>query len=231
MAERVSAIVVAAGSSRRMAGVDKLWLPIAGLPLLGHTLARLTRSAEIAQLVVVSTAQGVARLEALRDRDEPPWSHITTLVVGGRERSDSVYAGLLALAPCGLVLIHDGARPLVTPALVQAVLDGTRRHGAAIPALPVTDTIKTVDDGGFIVATPQRSHLRAVQTPQGFQYALLRRAYDRVGADRASCTDDAMALERAGLPVVTVPGDPRNIKVSTPADIPLLTLYLGDGGD
>lgn len=210
-----------------MAGVDKLWLPMGALPLLGHTIANLARAPEIGQLVVVSTPEGVERLDALRG--EPPWNRITGLVVGGQERSDSVYAGLLALEPCAIVLIHDGARPMVAPALVHAVVAAARRDGAAIPAIDVTDTIKEVDAGGVIVATPDRARLRAVQTPQGFQYDLLRHAYEQAGADRATCTDDAMLLERAGLPVVTIPGDPRNIKVSTPADLPLVALYLQAG--
>jgi 2-C-methyl-D-erythritol 4-phosphate cytidylyltransferase len=226
MAERVGAVVVAAGSSRRMGGVDKLWLPLAGLPLLGHALARLGGVEEIGQLVVVASAEGVQRLDGLRDTAAAPWNRVTATVVGGKERLDSVYAGLLALEPCDLVLVHDGARPLVTAELVRAVLAAARTHGAAIPALPVTDTIKAVDGDGFIVATPDRATLRAVQTPQGFRYDLLRRAHEAAGPDRASCTDDAMLLERAGLPVATVEGDPHNLKVSTPADLPLIALYL-----
>ncbi len=222
--ERVGAVVVAAGSSRRMGGVDKLWLPLGELPLLARTIANLTRAAEIEQVVVVSTPEGIERVESLRA--EPPWNRITRLVVGGRERPDSVYAGLVALGSCDLVLVHDGARPLVAPALVARVLEATRRYGAAVPALAVTDTVKEVDAGGFIVATPDRARLRAVQTPQGFRYELLRRAHEQAGSARATCTDDAMLLERAGLPVATVDGDPRNLKVSTPADLPLIALYM-----
>ncbi len=224
MTETIGAIVVAAGGSRRMAGLDKLWLPLDGLPLLGHTLAALAAVPEIARLVVVLSADGQGRLEPLRG--EPPWSSIDAVVTGGAERADSVYAGLRALGPCDVVLIHDGARPLVTPALVRLGLAAARRHGAAIPALPVTDTIKRIDVHGVIVDTPDRATLRAVQTPQIFRYDLLLRAYQEAGAARAAYTDDALLVERLGHPVATYPGDPRNIKVSTPADIPLVRLYF-----
>ena len=223
---RVGAIVVAAGASRRMGGQDKLWLPLGDLPLLGHTLAALAAVAEIDQLVVVSSPDGLRRLANLRARQ--PWCVVNTLVEGGTERPDSVYAGLLALNRCDLVLVHDGARPLVTPELVRLGLAAAREHGAAVPALPVVDTIKTVDAEGYVVATPDRATLRAVQTPQVFRYDLLLEAYEAAGPARSGCTDDAMLLERLGLPVATFPGDPRNIKVSTPADLPLVTLYWQD---
>jgi len=224
MAERIAAIVVAAGSSRRMGGQDKLWLQIAGLPLLGHTLAALSRVPELAQLIVVCGRETMARLDTLHG--QTPWSAVTAVVQGGAERADSVYRGLLALTPCDLVVIHDGARPCVTPALVRAGLAAARTHGAAVPALPVTDTIKAIDDRGMIAATLDRTMLRAVQTPQVFRYDLLMRAHEAAGAARSSCTDDAMLLERLGLPIATFAGDRRNIKVSTPADIPLVELYL-----
>src|SRR2546421_2513583 len=139
---RVGAIVVAAGQSRRMGGRDKLWLPLGDLPLLGHTLAALAAVAEIGQFVVVSSSEGLRHLTELRA--EPPWCAVDILVEGGSERADSVYAGLLALHSCDLVLVHDGARPLVTARLVRLGLAAARVHGAAAPALPVVDTIKTV---------------------------------------------------------------------------------------
>ena len=221
---RVGAIVVAAGLSRRMGGLDKLWLDVGGRPLLGHTIAALAASDAINHIVVVTSPQGMRRIAALRA--EAPWNSVDDVVEGGAERPDSVYAGLLALDSCDLVLVHDGARPLVTPELVRAGLDAARQHGAAVPATPLTDTIKIVDADGIITGTPDRVALRAVQTPQVFRYDLLRHAYERAGAARVSCTDDAMLLERLGIPVATFPGDPRNIKVSTPDDLSLLRYYL-----
>ncbi len=224
MPELIGAVVVAAGSSRRMAGADKLWLPVAGRPLLEHTLAALVAIPELTRIVLVVSPEGRRRVD--ERRGAAPWNALHAVVDGGAERADSVYAGLTALGACDLALIHDGARPLVTPALVRAGLDAARRHGAAIPALPVTDTIKRVDGAGRIVATPDRATLRAVQTPQVFRRDLLLAAYDTVGPARSASTDDAMLLERSGHPVYTYPGDPRNIKVSTPADLPLVALYL-----
>src|SRR5919204_888735 len=200
---RVAAIVVAAGASRRMGGQDKLWLPLGDLPLLGHTLAALAAVTEIDQLAVVCAPDGLRRLADLRARQ--PWCVVDTLVEGGAERPDSVYAGLRALDPCEFVLVHDGARPLVTPHLVRLGLAAAREHGAAVPALPMVDTIKTVDAGGYVVATPDRATLRAVQTPQVFRYDLLLKAYETAGLARSGCTDDAMLLERLGLPVATFP--------------------------
>jgi len=224
MPEIIGAVVVAAGSSRRMAGVDKLWLPIAGRPLLEHTLGALAAIPALTRIVLVVSAEGHRRVD--ERRASAPWTTLHAVVTGGAERADSVVAGLQALGACDLVLIHDGARPLVTAELVRAGLDTARAHGAAIPALPVTDTIKQVDAAGRIIATPDRATLRAVQTPQVFRYDLLVAAYQAAGARRAASTDDAMLLERIGHPVATYPGDPRNIKVSTPADVPLVELYL-----
>ncbi len=224
MPEIIGAIVVAAGSSRRMAGADKLWLPIAGRPLLEHTLRALVAIPELTRIVLVVSADGRRRVD--ERLGAAPWDALYAVVEGGAERADSVYAGLLALGACDLVLIHDGARPLVTPGLVRSGLAAARRHGAAIPALPVTDTIKRVDATGRIVATPDRATLRAVQTPQVFRHDLLLAAYETAGLERAASTDDAMLLERNGHPVYTYPGDPRNVKVSTPADLPLVSLYL-----
>ncbi len=228
MAEVIGAVVVAAGSSRRMAGVDKLWLPLAGRPLLEHTLRALTAIPELTRIALVVSPEGRRRVD--EQRALPPWDALHAVVEGGVERADSVLAGLTALGLCDFVLIHDGARPLVTAVLVRAGLAAARAHGAAIPALPVTDTIKQVDAAGRIVATPDRATLRAVQTPQVFRYDLLVAAYAAAGLERSASTDDATLLERIGHPVATYPGDPRNIKVSTPADVPIAEVYLSEVG-
>ncbi|WP_188037671.1 2-C-methyl-D-erythritol 4-phosphate cytidylyltransferase, partial [Actinotalea sp. JY-7885] len=150
------------------------------------------------------------------------------VVRGGPSRQASVAAGLAALAEAGLdaedvVLVHDAARPLVGHATIRRVVEGARRHGAVVPGLPVADTVKAVDQHGRVVGTPERSTLRAVQTPQGFTYAVLRRAH-AVGAHRASdeataATDDAGLVESMGLDVHVVVGDPRGLKVTTTADL------------
>lgn len=224
MSESIGALVVAAGSSRRMGGIDKLWLDIDGRPVLSYTLSALREAVSLQQLVVVASPSGIERITRLRG--ELPWSAITALVAGGAERADSVYAGLTAMSRCNYVLVHDGARPCVTARVVQDALDAARWTGAAIPVVPVADTIKTVDGDGYIAGTLDRAALRAVQTPQVFAYDLLLHAYEQAGEERSLCTDDAMLVERLGVRVATSAGDPHNIKVSTPADIPLVRLYL-----
>ena len=222
-----SAIVVAAGSSQRMAGADKLWLDLEGAPLLARTLEAIAATPGLAQLVVVGSAGLIERGRLLAGA--APWSRVTEWVLGGATRQDSVHNGILALAPCELVLIHDGARPLIGVAAIARGLAAARLHGAAIAAVPVTDTIKAVNADGRIVATPERAGLQAAQTPQIFAYDLLLAAYERVGADRARCTDDGAILERAGFPVYTYPGDHTNLKVSTPADVAMVRALWREG--
>jgi 2-C-methyl-D-erythritol 4-phosphate cytidylyltransferase len=166
--------------------------------------------------------------------DQSPWSRVDCWMPGGATRQDSVYHGLQALEPHELVLIHDGARPLVRREMLERGIVAARTHGSAIACVPVTDTIKVVDSDGRVVATPDRAALRAAQTPQIFAWEILMDAYGRVGAARAGCTDDAAVLELAGLAVHTYLGDRTNIKVSTPADIAVvraLWLALNGGGD
>lgn len=211
------AIIVAAGSSRRMAGVDKLWIDLGGQPLLARTIAAIAATPGLVQLIVVGSPELLRR--AGEHVQEVPWSRVDRWVTGGPTRQDSVYRGLQALDRCDLVLVHDGARPLITPALTERGIAAALAHGAVIAATPVTDTIKVVNVSGAITATLDRGALQAAQTPQIFAYSLLRAAYDRVGEARAACTDDAAVVERAGGTVYTFAGDVTNLKVSTPADV------------
>ncbi|HWE64739.1 MAG TPA: 2-C-methyl-D-erythritol 4-phosphate cytidylyltransferase [Chloroflexota bacterium] len=216
----VGAIIVAAGSSRRMAGVDKLWIDLGGAPLLARTIEAIAAVPGLAQLVVVGAADTLRRVSALAHL--PPWSGVQRWVAGGPTRQDSVYCGLQALDPCDLVLIHDGARPLITRPVIERGIAAALAHGAVIAATPVTDTIKAVDAQDAITATLDRGTLRAAQTPQIFAHDLLRAAYERVGPARAACTDDAGIVERAGVTVYTFSGEATNLKVSTPADVAIV---------
>ena len=207
--EPIAAIIVAAGSSTRM-GVDKVWADLGGAPVLLHSMAALAATPGVTHLVVV----------APRDRHEAiatlPCPVPVLTVEGGARRQDSVAAGIAAVPDAAWYLVHDGARPLVTPALAARVLDAAASaDGAAIPVVPVTDTIKRVDAAGRVVETLDRSELRAVQTPQAFRGDLLRRVHNEYPGD---VTDDAAMLERLGIPVATVEGDPENLKLTTPAD-------------
>jgi 2-C-methyl-D-erythritol 4-phosphate cytidylyltransferase / 2-C-methyl-D-erythritol 2,4-cyclodiphosphate synthase len=214
------AIVVAAGASTRMDGIDKLLAPIGGRPLLAHAVAAIGSSPAVQSLVVVTT---VERREALLAGGWAPEG--TTFVEGGARRQDSVRVGFEALEraapdPDGgrVVLVHDGGRPAVPTSLVAAVIAAVERHGAAIPALPIAETLKSVS-GGVIEATIDRRDLVAAQTPQGVRRGLLREALASALARDGTWTDEAALLEACRIAVHVVPGDPANLKVTVPADL------------
>ena len=204
-------ILVAAGEGSRF-GEPKAFVLLDGRPLVVHAAAAF--EAFLSKVVVL-------RAEDVDAIDLPGW----TRVAGGARRRDSVAAGLDALAPeTDVVLVHDAARPLVPVAVVERVLSAAARSHAVVPVLPVGDTIKRVD-GDRVVETPERATLVAVQTPQGFRAGLLRRALAHAEAD---ATDEAALVEALGEAVVTVAGDPRNLKITTPLDLALARALLRD---
>jgi len=219
-------IVVAAGASRRMEGIDKLLAPIAGRPMLAWTLAALASSPVAARIVVVASA---ANIDSIRGA---PWlpDRVSGVVLGGERRQVSVAAGMDALreqdarevaaeASDRVVLVHDGARPLVSAALIDAVALAAERYGAAIPVVPVAETVKRVA-GELVAETVDRSELVTAQTPQGVRASLLGRAYEQFPPDGPETwTDEAALLEACRIPVHVVPGDPSNLKVTQPADL------------
>jgi 2-C-methyl-D-erythritol 4-phosphate cytidylyltransferase len=213
------AVVPAAGSGHRLgAGTAKAFVDLDGRTMLEHAVDGLLGSGVIERVVVAVPADRVAETSSsLGDR--------ATVVAGGPERADSVRLALSAAGDPDFVLVHDAARPL-TPAdqirrVVAALRDGMR---AVIPVLNVVDTIKAVDANGVVLGTPQRAGLRAVQTPQGFEAALLRRAYGQAPAE--SATDDAALVENLGVPVHTVAGDAMAFKITTPLDLRLARAVL-----
>lgn len=217
---RADAIVVAAGRSARMGGADKLAAEIDGRPLLAWSLAALTAAPEVARVVVVTTSDRRAEVAAA---DWLP-SQVVDVVAGGERRQESVHAGFIALDrygadEAGVVLVHDAARPLVERSLVVAVAEATARFGAAIPIVPVAETLKLIE-GELVGATVDRSGLGAAQTPQGARRALLREAYRRFPADgQTTFTDEAALLEACSIAVHVVQGDPGNLKVTLPGDL------------
>jgi 2-C-methyl-D-erythritol 4-phosphate cytidylyltransferase / 2-C-methyl-D-erythritol 2,4-cyclodiphosphate synthase len=217
---RADVIVVAAGRSARMGGEDKLAVEIGGRPLLAWTLTALTAAPEVARLVIVTTAE---RRAALADAWWLP-AAVVDVVEGGDRRQESVHAGFTAFdhhAPdeSGVVLVHDGARPLVGSALIGAVAATTARHGAAVPILPIAETLKRVVSG-LVGETVDRTDLGAAQTPQGVRRDLLREAYQRFPASGPKTfTDEAALLEACSIAVHVVPGDPGNLKVTLPTDL------------
>ncbi|WP_083541919.1 2-C-methyl-D-erythritol 4-phosphate cytidylyltransferase [Kribbia dieselivorans] len=218
---RTGCIVVAAGAGSRL-GADrpKAYVDLAGRPILDHALRGVLDVPGITRIVVVAPASHV---DSTVDR----WAHEPRIAVvaGGAQRTDSVAAGLAALGECDVVLVHDAARCLTPRSVFErvtaAVVAGA---AAAIPGLPVVDTIKVVDSDGHVVATPDRASLRAVQTPQGFTPEALRRAH----AGGSVATDDAALVEALGLPVVVVDGDPRALKITTPDDLTRAEALLED---
>lgn len=213
------AVVTAAGSGERLgAGIPKAFVELGGRTMLEHAVDGLLGSGVIGRVVVAVPADRVSQAAALlEDR--------ATVVEGGAERHDSVGRALAVVGDAEFILVHDAARPF-TPAdqirrVVAALVDGVR---AVIPVLRVVDTVKVVDANGVVLGTPERAGLRAVQTPQGFEAALLRRAYERVGSFAG--TDDASLVENLGTPVHTVDGDVLAFKITTPLDLRLARAVL-----
>ena len=214
-----SAVVPAAGASRRMGGENKLFASLAGAPVLGRTVEALARSALISEIVVAAREEElltVADICRAYVADKP-----VKVVRGGATRLESVIA---ALAECDeraqLIAVHDGARPLVTPQLADAVIRRAQEAGAAAPAVPVKDTIK-VAHGGVVERTPDRSTLFAVQTPQVFDRDLLQAALQAARNSGAEVTDDCSAVERLGKQVSLTEGAEENLKITTPIDLVL----------
>ncbi|MEO7665030.1 MAG: 2-C-methyl-D-erythritol 2,4-cyclodiphosphate synthase, partial [Candidatus Limnocylindrales bacterium] len=213
-------IVVAAGGSRRMGGIDKLVAVLGGQPLIVRSVAAVRAAPEVDRIVVVVAPGREAEIEAVLV------GSADAVVAGGDHRGASVEAGLRALeamTPLGgedrVVLVHDAARPLVPASVVGAVARATARHGAAIPVVPVVDTLRRID-GDRVGATVDRTGLAATQTPQGARAGLLRMAFTAfppASADRV--TDEAALLHACTIPVQPVPGDPVNLKVTVPADL------------
>ena len=233
VAALADAIVVAAGTSARMGGVDKLTAPIAGRPLLAWTLDALAGTPAVGRLVVVTAPE---RIDALRDA---PWlpPSVVAVVSGGDRRQASVAAGLAELdrldragdGPTDdrVVLVHDGARPLVSPTLVEAVAEAAAAHGAAIPVVAIGETVKRIEDGR-VAATLDRATLATAQTPQGVRRSILRAAFERFAASGPDTfTDEAALLEACSIPVHVIDGDPGNVKVTLPADLARAEAVLG----
>lgn len=214
---------MAAGRGTRMNTADnKVYLPLCGRPVLAWTLEAFQLCPAVETAVIVAAEHEIGRAEELAR--EYGFTKVQTVVTGGIERQDSVMAGLSALDTDG-VLVHDAARPLITPEQIEACLMAAEEHGAAALAVPVKDTIKITEDG-MIVSTPERSRLAAVQTPQAFRRLELLEAHRLARRDGAAATDDAMLLERLGRKVACVPGHETNLKITTPEDLLVAELFM-----
>jgi 2-C-methyl-D-erythritol 4-phosphate cytidylyltransferase len=215
---QLGVIVVAAGRATRMGGVDKLFAPLGGRPVLGHALRAFARHPAVAALVVVAGEERLAAVTELATAEAG--AKLAGVVPGGPRRQDSVRAGVMALGRHELVAIHDGARPFVPAALIDRGVAALADQVAAVAVVPVSDTIKRVDATGRVVETPPRGDLRAAQTPQFFRLAVLHAAYAAADWTR-EYTDEAGLVEAAGVAVGTFAGDLANIKITTPRDLAL----------
>jgi 2-C-methyl-D-erythritol 4-phosphate cytidylyltransferase len=220
-AVRVAAVVLAAGSSSRMSGRDKVYAPLAGRPLLFYGLALFEECEEVDAVVAVAAPGSEKKLRRLAS--DYGFGKVRAVVAGGAARRDSAAAGLAAAAalalPDAAVLIHDAARPLATRALVRRLLAALAKADGAVPAVPLVDTVKQIGDDGAVESTLNRDALRAVQTPQAFKLAAVAEAYRAAAREGWNVTDDAAALERAGGRVVTVEGERVNFKITFPEDL------------
>ncbi len=226
MSGMVSAIIVAAGKGVRMGpNTDKLFLEVAGRPVIAHTWQRFVEATEIDEIVLV-IREGMQKtfenLAAQYKLNKP-----FRLVAGGAERQDSVWNGLEAVKPgTEIVAIQDGARPCTSREIIGATIAAAREMGAAAAAQPVTDTIKETQDGATISRTLDRSRLWAVQTPQAFRVGVIRRALLLVREKKLQVTDDTAACELIGQPVRLIAGAAPNPKVTVPADLPYIELLI-----
>ena len=220
----VTAVVVSAGSSTRMGGLNKQFVPILGIP----TIVRSIKAFDIdlvKNIVVVAKKEDILKVEQLIDMYH--LNKVSDIVEGGGTRQQSVLLGLERAKDSDFVLIHDGARPLVSDSLIGRVIDAFCEYDAVAPVLKVTDTLKEVDDKGTIIKTVDRERLAAVQTPQGFRLETYLEAAKGRSVD--GLTDDCSLMEQAGISVHKVEGDPKNIKITLPEDIYFAETILKGG--
>lgn len=220
--KRCGAVIVAAGSASRMGGIDKVMAPLGGTPMVARTAAAFQNCDAIAEIVIVTRPDLIRPISALC----AGMDKVRAVVAGGSSRQESVWLGLNALSEdIQLAAIHDGARPLVSNLVIDRTVRAANSYGAAAPAVPVKDTIKVVK-GGLVEKTPDRATLQAVQTPQVFDFNLLRGALKKAEEEKAAVTDDCSAVERLGMKVKIVEGDERNLKVTTPMDLKIAEMLL-----
>jgi 2-C-methyl-D-erythritol 4-phosphate cytidylyltransferase len=222
--QKVSAIIVAAGESRRMGGIDKVFAPLSERAVISYVLDAFEKCQVVNQIIVVVSKNNVEKCRELIAKNN--YSKPIEVCAGGKRRQDSVAVGLKELRDCDWVVIHDGARPLVTKELIEEGLAAARETGAAVAAVPVTDTIKTADEDRIVRQTPPRQNLWAIQTPQVFDYNLILKAYQKAEGE---VTDDASLVEALGGKVKLYMGAYDNIKITTKKDLMVVEVLLKSG--
>ncbi len=226
----VTAIIAAAGQGLRMeSATRKQYLFLEKVPVLARSLNLFLQDSLVSEVIAVIPPGERAEVQNLLQ----PYCPIERIMLidGGATRQESVGRGLEASSGRGdLVCIHDAARPLASPGLLETLLSAASEWGAAIPVLPLTDTIKEVDREGMVLATPEREALRLVQTPQVFQREVISAAYRQAGELGLKATDDASLVEAMGRPVKAVPGEAKNLKITSPQDLELASLFIKETG-
>ena len=216
------AVIVAAGTASRMGGIDKVMAPIAGEPMIKRTVRTFQECDAVSEIVIVTRPDLIIPITNLTAE----MGKVIAVISGGKSRQESVGLGLNALsAKVKLAAIHDGARPLISMEVIDRTVRAAHTHNAAAPAIPVKDTIKVVE-GRAVVNTPDRATLFAVQTPQVFDFDLLRGALKHAEDTGAQVTDDCSAVELLGMKIKIVEGDERNLKVTTPLDLKIAEMLL-----
>jgi 2-C-methyl-D-erythritol 4-phosphate cytidylyltransferase len=216
---KLGVVIPAAGHGKRMgASINKQFIQLSGRPILAHTLSLFEASEYVTEIVIVGSEIDLQLIHELVLKQG--FKKVTSITLGGKERQESVFAGVKALSPAiQRVAVHDGARPLLTLEELNRFFTEAEESSAAIMAIPVKDTIKRVDPTGKVLETPPRDALRAVQTPQVFDRELLEKAYQKAFEAEYLATDDAALVEWMGYPVQTLDGSPENIKITTPDDL------------
>ncbi len=224
----VSAIIVAAGKGIRMNDtVKKQYLPLAGRPVLSHTLAVFDECNLISKIFLVVSQND---FDYCRNNILPMLNKEIQLVAGGKERQDSVYNGLIAVGGNnGIVIIHDGVRPFANKEMLKSCVKGAKKHGACIIGVPVQDTLKKISSSGDIEKTIERSNIWIAQTPQAFQYEIIKKAHENARLRGHAGTDDAFIVEQMGTPVKIIKGNKNNIKITTREDLKIAEAILQAG--
>ena len=218
------AVIVAAGTASRMGGTDKVMASLGTEPMIVRTVRAFQNCDAVKEIVVVTREDLIPRITSLCGK----FDKVRAVVIGGSDRAESVRNGLRMLSSkVKLAAVQDGARPLVSAALIDRTIRAAHAYGAAAPAISVKDTVKMVE-GGIVTTTPDRNILKAIQTPQVFDIDLLRGALKKAQTEGIPITDDCSAVERMGFPVKIVEGDERNIKVTTPMDLKIAEMLLED---
>lgn len=224
---KVSVIIVCGGSSQRMKGIDKIFTEIGGMPVAAHSISAFNSIEKIDNIVVVTKDESILKMQQLCQMHE--FSKVTDIVAGGSCRQESVANGLSYLSnDTDIVLIHDGARPFVKADLILRVIDAVKCYSAVTCAVNVKDTLKHVRSDGMVTATPDRAYLKAVQTPQGFDFNLYKSAVYANKDRLQNFTDDCSVIESQGVPVFVVEGDYNNIKITTVEDLKFADFLLKD---